>query len=55
VRVTLEAWRKALDQASAEQEIPIEHLLLNDARAANARGKWRQAVLDAATAAEVVL
>jgi hypothetical protein len=55
VRITVEAWRKALDQASADHELPVEHQLLNDARAANARGKWRQAVLDAATAAEVAL
>jgi hypothetical protein len=55
VRVTVEAWGKALDEASAERDIPIEHQLLNDARAAAFRGKWRQAVLDAATATEVAV
>jgi hypothetical protein len=55
VRVTAAAWRRALDEASAEHELPVEHQLLNDARAAAYRGKWRQAVLDAATATEVSL
>ncbi|MCA1712570.1 MAG: hypothetical protein LC789_13430 [Actinobacteria bacterium] len=34
---------------------PIEHLLNRDARAAAVRGDTRRAVLDAGTAAEIVL
>jgi hypothetical protein len=55
VIVTRKVWQKAVELASAEQDVPIEHLLLNEARAAGARGKWRQLVLEAATAAEVAL
>jgi hypothetical protein len=55
VFVTAEVWRSALGNASLGKDLPVEHQLLVDARAASLRGNLRRAVLEAATAAEVTL
>lgn len=49
------AWHRAVREANAGRPAPEPHLLLRDARAAANRRLLRRCVLDAATAAEVVL
>jgi hypothetical protein len=53
--ISLPAWTWALGQVAAGNRPATEHLLMRDARAALARGDTRRAVLDAATAVEIVL
>lgn len=47
-------WTFALDAAGRGDVPDLEHLLLRDSRSASLRGQRRRAVLDAATAVEVV-
>jgi hypothetical protein len=49
------AWQRAVRETNASRRPPEAHLLLRDARAAANRRLVRRCVLDAATAAEVVL
>lgn len=55
VPVTLAQWIHILALAAAGRKPPVEYLLMRDANAANVRGLSRRAVLDAATATEIVL
>jgi len=53
--LSMPLWAWALEQVAADRRPATEHLLMRDARAALARTDTRRAVLDAATAVEVVL
>ena len=53
--LTKRQWKHVLARASAKDEVPMERLLLATARNALLQGRYRQAVLDAATATEIVL
>ena len=55
VLVSTDAWRTALDRVSAGSDLAVEHQLMIDARGALRRRNNRRAVLEAATAGEVVL
>src|ERR1700712_4226801 len=48
-------WNRLVMLAGAGTQPEIEHLLLRDARSAQMRGRFRRAVLDAATAIEIAL
>jgi HEPN domain-containing protein len=48
-------WQCVLDRASHEDEAPLERMMLANARNALRQGRYREAVLSAATAAEVSL
>ena len=48
-------WQYVLDRASHEDEAPLERMMLANARNALRQGRYREAVLDAATAAELTL
>lgn len=48
-------WRTVMEAVRDGREAPLEELLSRDARAAHARGFNRRAVVDAATAVEVLL
>lgn len=48
-------WQYVLDRASHEDEAPLERMMLANARNALRQGRYREAVLSAATAAEVSL
>jgi len=50
-----EAWRSVLAEVEQGNEPPLEELLSRDARAAHRRGHYRRAIIDAATAADIVL
>ena len=53
--MTTELWSSAVRGANATTTPPEVHLLLRDARAAQRRNYGRRAVLDAATAAELII
>jgi hypothetical protein len=53
--ISLANWRRAVKLASDEVEVPVEHQLLNAARAALERRHMRLGALEAGTAAEIVL
>lgn len=53
--VSAENWRTILGFVAAGKEIPLEEQLSRDSRAAFARGQIRRSVIDAASAAEIVL
>lgn len=53
--VTLAEWTKILKLVAAGQRPPTEHLLMRNAHAALARDMARRAVLESATATEIVL
>lgn len=53
--VSLARWIDILRRASRDEEPPLEHLLLRDARASLARTDYRRAAIDAGTAAELAL
>lgn len=48
-------WASAVRHANASDQVPPEHLVLRDARAAMRRDDLRRAVIDAGTACEVAL
>lgn len=48
-------WAGILSRVRADTEPPLEEVLSRDARAAQARGSNRRAIIDAATALEIVL
>jgi hypothetical protein len=48
-------WRQILTAVAAGEEPPLEEQLCRDSRAAFARGQLRRSVIDAASAAEIVL
>jgi hypothetical protein len=54
-RLDLQTFRRSLSAAATNQEVPVEQLLLRDARASLARGFYRRAVIEACTALEVAL
>jgi hypothetical protein len=53
--LTAQRWGRVLELAGTATQASVEHLLLRDARAADARGQYRRVVVDAATALEIAL
>ncbi|RNL77585.1 hypothetical protein [Nocardioides marmorisolisilvae] len=53
--VPAQAWRKLLELVAAGHEPPLEETLSRDSRNAYGRGHYRRSVIDAASAAEIVL
>jgi len=55
IPVASREWHRILARVAAGEEPPLEEQLSRDSRAAFARGQLRRAVIDAASAAEIVL